>query len=95
MVQAIQVELHKKPLHVSLISPGFVKTPLTDLNEFKMPFIMPAEKAALIIKKGLDNKKYDIHFPKRFSLATKFIMSLPQTILTGLLANALYKQKEP
>jgi NAD(P)-dependent dehydrogenase (short-subunit alcohol dehydrogenase family) len=75
MVQALQIDLFKFPLHLSLISPGFVKTPLTDLNDFKMPFIISAEKAADRIFKGLSKNKLEIHFPLRMSLLLKFMIA--------------------
>jgi short-subunit dehydrogenase len=89
MVQSLQIELYKKPLHLSLISPGFVSTPLTDLNDFKMPFIISADKAAQIIKRGLEKKKLEVHFPYRMSLLLKFIMSLPHKWMTWLLSRSV------
>lgn len=89
MVQALQVELENDPLHLSLICPGFVKTPLTDKNTFNMPFIISAAEAAKEIFKGISKKQYEIHFPKRMSLILKFISSLPQKIMIRRLAKSI------
>ncbi|RAP34504.1 short-chain dehydrogenase [Candidatus Marinamargulisbacteria bacterium SCGC AAA071-K20] len=86
LTQSLQVELSSFPLHLSIICPGFVKTPLTDKNNFKMPFIISSKKAALIIYKGMVSKKLEIHFPLRMSLLLKFIASLPQQIMLKLLS---------
>lgn len=55
--------LKKNGVTVTTVFPGFVKTPLTDVNTFTMPFLMEADEAALIIKRGIDNKKTTIAFP--------------------------------
>jgi short-subunit dehydrogenase len=50
-------------IHVSIICPGFVRSRITDSNDFKMPFFMEADKAAAIIAKGIHKKKARIAFP--------------------------------
>lgn len=62
---------------VKLISPGFVRTPLTDKNDFAMPMILTPEQAAKAIARGLQSKNFEIHFPKRFTLFLKFLRLLP------------------
>lgn len=89
MTQSLQVELENYPLNLSLICPGFVKTPLTDKNDFEMPFILTAEKAAQIIYDGLSSKKAEIHFPLRMSLLLKFISLLPHRLRIKLLAKGI------
>ena len=70
---------------MSLINPGFVKTRLTDQNKFEMPFLMSAEKAAQIIHKGLEKKKYDITFPFMMSLIFKTLKILPKPVFLFLI----------
>lgn len=50
-------------IEVNAICPGYIKTPMTDVNEFPMPFLMDAEKCAKIIKRGLEKNKSRIAFP--------------------------------
>ncbi len=50
-------------IEVNAICPGYIKTPMTDVNDFPMPFLMSAEKAAKIIKKNLEKNKSRIAFP--------------------------------
>jgi short-subunit dehydrogenase len=64
-------------IDVKLISPGFVKTPMTDKNDFTMPMIISSEEAASLIIKGLDKSAFEIHFPKRFTLIMKFLSIMP------------------
>lgn len=69
---------------IKLINPGFIKTKLTDKNQFKMPALMSTEAAALKIIKGLNTSKFEIHFPKRFTWILKFISILPYRVYFNL-----------
>ncbi|KPH62465.1 SDR family NAD(P)-dependent oxidoreductase [Pseudoalteromonas porphyrae] len=62
---------------VSLVHPGFVKTPLTQKNDFPMPMAVTAEKAADYIIKGVSKRRKEIHFPYRFTLILKCLRVLP------------------
>ncbi len=64
-------------IEVSVICPGFVKTPMTDANRFPMPFIIGAERAAAIIKRGLDKGKARIAFPFPGNVLTWLAAALP------------------
>jgi short-subunit dehydrogenase len=77
MVESLRLDLHRENLDVSLISPGFVKTPLTDLNDFPMPFRIDVAKASACIRKGLAKRRSEIHFPKRFTYILKTLSLLP------------------
>ena len=68
-------------IDVKLISPGFVKTPLTDQNDFDMPMIIEPELAAREIAKSLQKNFFEIHFPKKFTLIMKAIRLLPYFLL--------------
>ena len=64
------------PQALSSINPGFVKTPVTEKNEFKMPVLMSAEAAGEIVE-GLRAEKFEIHFPRRFTNTMKLPRMLP------------------
>lgn len=66
--EGLRGSLGKDGIKVSVICPGYVKTPLTDANNFPMPFLMPAEEAARRIRKGLQCNTPRIAFPKRLYL---------------------------
>ncbi len=61
--EGLRGNLEKLGIEVNAICPGYVKTPMTDVNEFAMPFIMEAQKCAKIIKNGLEKNKSRIAFP--------------------------------
>lgn len=61
--EALRGFYHAQGLEINVISPGFVRSRITDQNNFKMPFFMEAEKAARIIRQGLEKNKANIIFP--------------------------------
>ena len=76
--ESLRAELNGNGMDIKLISPGFVKTPLTDKNEFDMPFIIEPEEAAEEIANGLlCSKSFDIHFPKKMTYLMKFLRIVP------------------
>ncbi len=77
LAESLHVELAPKNIDVKVINPGFVRTPLTDKNDFSMPMMISAEKAAKEIAKGLRSKAFEIHFPKRFTFLMKIMRALP------------------
>ncbi|MDC6465326.1 SDR family NAD(P)-dependent oxidoreductase [Pelagibacteraceae bacterium] len=79
--ETLQFEMKRKNVRVSLVSPGFIKTPMTDQNDFPMPMIKSPEFAAEQIYLGLIKKKgFEIHFPKAFTFFLKFLRILPNNI---------------
>lgn len=75
--ESLKIEQELNNIDVKVISPGFVKTPLTDKNKFQMPMIIPAEEAGKAIAKNLTSKRFEIHFPKKFTFIMKIIKLLP------------------
>lgn len=84
--ESLRLELADDGIAVNVICPGFVKTPMTDVNKFPMPFLMSPERAAQIMKKGLEKNKARISFPWPMSALVWFIAMLPAAWIDGLLA---------
>lgn len=74
--ESIRGNLLKNGVSVSVICPGYIKTPMTDVNNFPMPFIMSAEKAAKIIASRLKNGRGRIAFPLSLYLPLWWISCL-------------------
>jgi hypothetical protein len=70
---------------VYLINPGFVETPLTAGNDFKMPHLISADEAAREIVTGLEKRVFEIHFPRAFSRQLKFLRLLPYRLYFALI----------
>jgi len=90
--ESLNFEMKMKNVRVSLISPGFIKTPMTDQNDFPMPMIKSPEFAANEIYKGLTEKKgFEIHFPKAFTFIMKFLQILPNGLYFKLVSKGMKK----
>jgi short-subunit dehydrogenase len=85
---ALRPLLKKDGIHVSTIFPGFVKTPLTDVNAFPMPFLMEVDRAAEIIKRGLDAKKSSIAFPWQMHVLCWLLGVMPRAMGDWILSHA-------
>lgn len=78
LAKSLQVDYPQ--INVSLVQPGFVKTPLTDKNEFKMPALVSTEQAADAIVSGIENNKSLIRFPTIFSFIIKCLGAFPLSL---------------
>ena len=79
--ESIYFDFKKHNVKVSVVSPGFIKTPLTDKNEFPMPFIRSPEFAADKVYDGLvKTNAFEIDFPKQLTFTLKFLRILPYKI---------------
>lgn len=77
LAESLQPELGARGITMRVINPGFVKTPLTDKNPFKMPAIIEPKQAADAILRALGRSSFEITFPKRFTYMLKFLRCLP------------------
>ena len=89
--ESMAMDLKASGVHVSMVAPGFVKTPATDVNPFPMPFIIEAEDAARRIANGLAKGKTHISFPKRFSYLLRAINLLPRGLYVKLVGSSTNK----
>jgi short-subunit dehydrogenase len=79
-LESIRTDLVGSKVLIQTVSPGFVKTPMTDVNEFKMPFIISAEQAAKTIVKGIEKRKTEIIFPLPMAITMKLARLVPLSI---------------
>lgn len=77
LTETLYLDLAPRGIGVYLINPGFVKTPLTDRNTFRMPALISADEAAAEILAGLARGRFEIHFPRRFTRWLKLLRLLP------------------
>lgn len=77
LAEILYLDLAPRGVAVYLIDPGFVATPMTAQNDFAMPGLLTPEAAAAEIVKGLERGRFEIHFPKRFTLWLKLLRLLP------------------
>ena len=94
LAESLYFDFKRSNVRVCLVSPGFIKTPMTDKNDFKMPFLKTTEYAADKIYDGLINKDvFEIHFPKSLTLILKLLSFLPSKIYFNLIGKMTKYQK--
>lgn len=79
LAETLYLDLHPAGIGVSVINPGFVATPLTAPNTFAMPALLTPEQAAQHMVRGWARGRFDIHFPKRFTLWLQLMRLLPHS----------------
>jgi short-subunit dehydrogenase len=92
MADSLRADLAGTGVEVTVVNPGYVKTPLTAQNEFEMPFLIEPEEMARAIADGLEAGKPEISYPVRMALAMKLLGSLPGALsrrYTGRLSKRL------
>jgi len=80
LAEALRPELLQLGIQLRLINPGFVDTPLTRKNRFRMPFLMSPDAAARRIVKQLQRTNFEIAFPRRFVWLMKLMRCLPYSL---------------
>ncbi len=88
LTESLKFDLDRAGVTLQLIEPGFVKTPLTDRNDFPMPFLISAELAADRIARGLKGSGFEIAFPTAFVLIMKLLRLLPYRLYFPLVGRS-------
>lgn len=78
LLESLRLDLAPDDVAVSCILPGFIDTPLTQRNDFDMPFIMSPEQAAQRIEKAIAKRVYEYAFPKRLSAVLAMARLFPK-----------------
>lgn len=85
LTESLYLDLRPRGIAVYQINPGFVDTPLTADNDFKMPALMTAEGAAHEMIEGIERGQFHIHFPKRFTNSMRLARLLPYRLYFWLI----------
>ena len=83
--ETLYIDLSEKGVGVSVVNPGFVRTPLTAQNDFKMPHLIEPEQAAAEMIHGYEKGAFEIHFPRAFSRQLKLLRLLPYSLYFKLI----------
>ena len=89
MTEAMAFDLTPIGIKIQLVCPGFVKTPLTDKNDFAMPCLMPVDQASAKLVAGLQGRAFQITFPRRFTLVMQGLRLIPWSIFYALLSKTI------
>lgn len=94
LAETLRAELRGLGIDVRLISPGFVKTPLTDRNDFPMPFLLERDDAVRRIRRGLRSGRYEIAFPRRLQWSLRLLSALPKPLYFRVLTSMLRDRRD-
>jgi short-subunit dehydrogenase len=78
LMESLSVELRPKGIAVTTIHPGFVRTPLTDVNEHPMPFLMDLDDACQTMADGLIRRRREVNFPWTTATLMRAVRQLPR-----------------
>ncbi|HEY7424428.1 MAG TPA: SDR family NAD(P)-dependent oxidoreductase [Gemmataceae bacterium] len=92
-MEGLRIQLRSKGIAVTTICPGFVKTPMTEVNEFKMPWLLTADEAARRIIRALKRKRKVYNCPWQMSLFMKFARWAPDWLVDRMMHT--YNEKPP
>jgi short-subunit dehydrogenase len=93
MLESLRIELKPFNVKVLTVKPGFVRTAMTDKNEFQMPFLMDVEKAVQIIIEGIKKEKRIIQFPIPVVIGSKISKFMPDWLFDYLMSKPLPSRK--
>ncbi|MDX5593240.1 SDR family NAD(P)-dependent oxidoreductase [Pseudovibrio sp. SPO723] len=89
LCETLKPELDAVGIQLSVINPGFVRTPLTDKNEFEMPFIIEPDEAGSYIIKGMRKGTFDVAFPWQMALILRVLRHLPYSLYFRMMRRLL------
>ena len=88
MCEAMKFDFDRLGLKIQVVNPGFVRTPLTDKNDFRMPALMEVDDAARRVADGLASDRFEIAFPRRFVFWLQRMRGLPASLYFPLIRRA-------
>jgi short-subunit dehydrogenase len=91
LMEGLRLDVESRGITVTVVNPGFVRTPLTARNTFKMPFLVEVDDAAERIVRGLEHRKNEILFPAPLAWTVKLLRMLPNGLYARLIKRAAPK----
>lgn len=92
LCESLKVELDAAGVKIQVVNPGFVRTPLTEKNAFRMPFLLEPDDAARRLYAGLVSDRFEVTFPKRFTRLVKLMSLLPYPVYFALMRRLVAKR---
>ena len=84
-LEASRIELAPYGVGVTIVNPGFVATPMTEKNQFRMPFLMQPGEAATVIADGIESGQRVVEFPRPMSILMRTVRYIPDAIYDRLM----------
>ncbi len=94
-MEGLRIQLRTRGIAVTTICPGFIKTPMTEVNKFKMPWLMDADKAARKIVRALERRKKVFNFPWQMAILMRWTRWLPDWLIAKFVQNKTEGRPSP
>jgi short-subunit dehydrogenase len=94
-LESLRVELRGSGVAVITICPGWIRTPLTAKNPYRMPFLIDADEAARLVVRAIDRRKRFAVVPWPMAIAARVLRVLPRPLFDRLLARKQRKPRDP
>ncbi len=93
-LESLRVDLHGSGVRVVTICPGYIKTPMTDINPYPMPFLLPVEEAARRIARKIERGCSFAVVPWQMALVGRVMKLLPNWLYDSLFSRAPHKPRK-
>lgn len=94
-LEAGRIELKPYGVGITIVNPGFVATPMTEKNRFRMPFLMQPDAAAVVIADGIERGSRVVEFPLPMSLLMRFVRYLPDALYERIMVPYARRKIDP
>jgi short-subunit dehydrogenase len=92
-LESLRVEMAASNIAVTTIAPGYIRTPMTDVNTYKMPFLMDADVAAVKFVRSIEHKRRFVVIPWQMGWVAKFMRFIPPFLWDFAMKKAPYKPR--
>ncbi len=89
LAETLKLDLERFNIRITLVNPGFVDTPLTKKNDFKMPQLISADQAADYIISGMAKERFEIRFPQPFASVMGMLRNAPNALYFRMVGRML------
>ena len=92
-LESLRVEMAPSGVHVTTIAPGYIRTAMTAVNSYKMPFLMDADVAATKFAKAIENRRRFVVIPWQMGWAARFMRFIPSALWDWAMKKAPHKPR--
>ena len=92
-LESLRVEMQAYSIKVTTVAPGYIRTPMTDVNKYKMPFLMDVDAFAQKFMSAVESKQRFVFIPWQMGILARFMRFIPPTLWDFAMRNAPHKER--
>ena len=92
-LESLRVEMSAQNIAVTTIAPGYIRTPMTNVNHYKMPFLMDADVAAAKFANAIEHKRRFVVIPWQMGVVARLLRLIPPFLWDWAMKKAPYKPR--